>query len=119
MPRYDTLVQRCRQTNSLLADDLDAAFRGDWDRIRQYQNRIVELEAEQDRLKGELAASVHTAIAYARREIQDVARIEKLELALSKVAGKNNLEGVQDDLIWSAMANALQECELISREALG
>lgn len=91
MSYFTTLVERCRATNSLLADELDAEFRRDWARIRQEENRIVELEA----------------------------KIEKLEVALSRIAGKNNLEGVQDDLIWSAMANALQECELISREALG
>lgn len=47
------------------------------------------------------------------------AKIEKLRAALSQIAGKNDLEGVEPDATASAAYAALHECEIIARDALG
>lgn len=48
----------------------------------------------------------------------EAATIERLRGALERIAGKNDLEGVSDELLFSAMAAALHDCEIIARNAL-
>jgi hypothetical protein len=44
--------------------------------------------------------------------------LEKVEPLLAQIAGKNDLSGIADDLVYSAACNALVECEDLAREAL-
>lgn len=45
--------------------------------------------------------------------------IERLHTALGQIAGKNDMEGVADADLQSALGGALHECEVIARAALG
>lgn len=64
-------------------------------------------------------SELQTTIANdAARKLALEAEVEHLRTALSRIAGKNNLAGVSDDMLVSALHNALQECEIIAREAL-